>query len=74
MLPCHSGFAVPVHLAAHLHPSPATFHDGHRLYANPLHCWAAVELSGPSQRAPARGGETVSLGSVFHKQTVISAI
>ncbi len=66
MLSCHGGSAVPVHLAAHVHPGSATVHDRHRLYANPLHSRAAVQLSVPSQRAAARGGETPRMCTIIH--------
>lgn len=57
VLPCHGGPTVPLHLAAHLHPRAAAFHDRHRVLAHPLPHRPALQLLASPEGAPSGGGE-----------------
>lgn len=53
------GAALPLLLAAHLHPRAARLHAGHRLLSHPLPGGAAVQLSAQAEGAARRGGESI---------------
>lgn len=55
LLPCCSGPAVPLLLAAHLHSCPALIHDWYRVLPYPLPGGTALQLAAQTQ-GPARGG------------------
>lgn len=67
VLPRHGGPPVPLHLAAHLHPRAAAFHDRHRVLAHPLPHRPALQLPAPPEGAPGGGGEPCSSQHFFQQ-------
>ncbi|MEQ2179300.1 hypothetical protein GOODEAATRI_023312, partial [Goodea atripinnis] len=49
VLPCSCCAALPLRLAAHLHPSAALSHARYRLHPDPFHCRPPVQLFNPAQ-------------------------
>ncbi len=58
---CGGGFALPVLLAAHLHPCAAHLHGGHRLLSHALPSRYSVQLTTKAQGAASGGGTWLSL-------------
>lgn len=54
---CSGGAALPVLVAAHLHPGVAWLHVGHRLLSHTLPGGVAVQLTAQTQRVTCRRGE-----------------
>lgn len=54
---CRGGFAVPVLLAAHLHPCATHLHGGHRLLSHAFPSGDSLQLAAQAQ-GTARGGGT----------------
>lgn len=48
VLPCGRGAALPLCVAAHLHPCAAVGHAGHRVHPHPVPGGPAVQLPAPA--------------------------
>lgn len=59
------GAALPLLLAAHLHPRAAGLHVGHRVLSHSLPGGAAVQLSAKAEGAACWGGEDVVSGCSY---------
>lgn len=57
VLPRGRGPALPLHLAAYIHPRAAALHVRHRLHPDPLHRGPPLQLPASTQRAAHRRGQ-----------------
>lgn len=57
VLPCCRGTALPLRMAAHVHPRSATSNAGHCLHPDAIHRWSAVQFSVPAHWAATGGGK-----------------
>lgn len=57
MLSCSCGSALPLHLAAYIHPCAPALHVRHCLHPYPLYSWPPLQLSASAQRTANRGGK-----------------
>lgn len=48
VLPRCRGAALPLRMAAHVHPRSASSNAGHCLHPDTVHCWSAVQFSVPA--------------------------
>lgn len=62
VLPCRGGSALPLHLAAYVHPRAPPLHARYRVHPHPLYSRPPLQFPAPTQRAAHRRGEITSRG------------
>lgn len=62
VLPCRGGSALPLHLAAYVHPCAPPLHARYRLHPHPLYSRPPLQFPASAQRSAHRRGELTPHG------------